>query len=182
MQDAKIRFDIRLRLPGRSCRAYPATRPAPPPPRAATSAAPPPPRCAAAAATSRAPPAAPRTPPCTTHKISISAKGKEKNERGVQPCPLYLVTGATARGSEAAGLRPAAERRNAAAGREKERRRDAMAGEGREERDEGFRVLVDSPIWGEPSLLLGLTLLDSNKSSLLPSTHTGWIASLNSTA
>lgn len=56
------------------------------------------------------------------------------------------MTGATARGSEAAGLRPAAERRNAAAGREKERRRDAMAGEGREERDEGFRVLVDSPI------------------------------------
>lgn len=48
----------------------------------------------------------------------------------------YLGTGARVRGSEAAGLRLAAERRKAAAaGRVKERRRDAMAcrGEGGED-------------------------------------------------
>lgn len=61
---------IRLRLPGRSCRAYPGTRPGPPPPPAATSTAPPRPRCAAVAATAPAPSAAPRPEPCTHMKPS----------------------------------------------------------------------------------------------------------------
>jgi hypothetical protein len=60
---------IRLILPGRSCRAYPATQPAPPPPLAATSAAPPRPRCAA---TAPAPSVAPRQEPCTNTKPRLN--------------------------------------------------------------------------------------------------------------
>jgi hypothetical protein len=63
---------IRLILPGRSCREYPATQPAPPPPPAATSAAPPRPRCAAAASTAPAPSVAPRPKPCTDTKPRLN--------------------------------------------------------------------------------------------------------------
>lgn len=119
---------IRLRLRDRSCRAYPATRPAQPLPQAATLASPPRLRCAEAAEIVPAPPAAAGRKPCATHTETPQLKANMEIIRQGKRYNTYLGIGAKEPGREAAGFRAAEERRKAAAtGREKERRRDAIA-------------------------------------------------------